>query len=224
MSDTQSSSKKNVPLNSTDTLLDTSKPLPKRTKCLPGSNWFYTDVQYASVSLNGQPDSNMIVAECSVENDQLVRGNMVSGKLPDGKSIYDACLPYFPPFDLHTLGKAARASGHPEFKSIPVYSMPTGCTGEVPKPLCDSNNQVYDSQFQVCVSCRDPNVKPTINNNTPLSTNYVNNSISGNTNYQCKNKPVLSMDSSGTVVSQTCDSGETLSNGVCIINFNATQK
>jgi len=212
-------------LNPSDTFLDLSKPLPPRTKCASGSDWFYTDIQYTK--LKG-PDGVTLISECSTLKDIKYDHNTPNGiKLPNGTTS-DLC--------------AASSQGdiYSEFKKIMsenkqstyipyVYSMPTGCLPEPPepperpKPLCDSNNQVYDSQFQICVSCRDPIVKPTINNNTPSSFNYVDNSISSNTIYQCKNKPNLSMDLSGKVISQTCDSGETLSNGVCIINFNATK-
>jgi hypothetical protein len=209
-------------LNPSDTLIDITKPLPPRTKCEPGSDWFYTDIQYITILEPGRDP--MTASECSVSNDIKFDNNNQPDefKLPNKTTIQN-CL-HSKRGDLYYMMNYAKSRGQIPPGGIPsLYSMQTGCLPELPKPLCDSNNQVYDSQFQVCVSCRDPAVKPTINNNTPSSTNYINNSISGNTNYQCKNKPILSMDLSGKVISQLCDSGETLSNGVCIINFNATQ-
>ena len=108
-----------------------------------------------------------------------------------------------------------------------VFSMPTGCPKAPPpqpEPLCNSNNQLYDSQFQVCVSCRDTTVKPTIESSSQSDSNYVNNSVKPNTNYQCKNNPIVLSDLSGKVLSQSCISSETLTNGKCVITFNAKQK
>jgi hypothetical protein len=93
-----------------------------------------------------------------------------------------------------------------------------------PKPLCSSTNQLYDSQFRVCVSCRDPTVKPLVNSNSGKSSTPDNNSVEGNISYQCKNNPIVSKDTTGSILSQTCDSGETLINGKCVITFNAKQK
>jgi hypothetical protein len=207
------------PLNPSDTFLDLSKPLPPRTKCAPGSEWFYTDIQYAK--LQG-PNGVMLISECSTLKDIEFDHNTPNGiLLPNGTSS-DLCAAS-KQGDIYSKFKKFMSENKQSTYIPYVYSMPTGCLPERPNPLCDSNNQVYDSQFQVCVSCRDPIVKPTINNSTPSTFNYVDNSISSNTIYQCKNKPNLSMDLSGKVISKTCDSGETLSNGVCIINFNATQ-
>ena len=93
-----------------------------------------------------------------------------------------------------------------------------------PKPLCSTTNQMYDSQFRVCVSCRDPTVKPFVVANTGKSSTPVNNSVESNISYQCKNNPIVSKDTTGSILSQTCDSGETLTNGKCVITFNAKQK
>ena len=124
--------------------------------------------------------------------------------------------------DLYSLAKIANSNGQIQ----KVYSMPTGCPLPIPpqpEPLCNSNNQLYDSQFQVCVSCRDTTVKPTIVSSSQSDSNYVDNSVKPNTNYQCKNNPFVLSDLSGKAISQSCNSSETLTNGKCVITFNANQ-
>jgi hypothetical protein len=75
----------------------------------------------------------------------------------------------------------------------------------------------------MCVSCRDITVKPSININSGKSSTPVNNSITGNITYQCRNNPIISKDPRGNMISETCDSGETLINGKCVIIFNAKE-
>jgi len=187
--------------------LDLTKPLPKRTKCAPGSDWFYTDIRYLKWS-------DKIMSECPVIFDNTIIGpgsDPVPGKLPNGLS-YDMCYPskYVDEFNKNMNDSYTSA-----------YSIPSGCAPGPPEPLCNSNNQLYDSQFQICVSCRDTTVKPTIESSSHSDSNYVNNSVKPNTNYQCKNNPIVLSDLSGKVISQSCNSSETLTNGKCVITFNA---
>ena len=113
-----------------------------------------------------------------------------------------------------------------------LYSIPTGCTpasasgsasGSAPPVACDSNVSILDTQFQTCVSCRDPTVKPVITNDTR---NVTNTSTGGEFpaqfTYKCINNPIKTFDNTGAVINKTCDSGETLdSNGMCVITFSA---
>jgi len=116
-----------------------------------------------------------------------------------------------------------------DIKIAPGFKNSTDASGSTnehkykKQALCDSNNQLYDSQFQVCVSCRDTTVKPSVISNSEKSSTPVNSSVEGNISYQCKNNPIISKDNTGVMLSQTCDSGETLINGKCVITFYAKQ-
>jgi hypothetical protein len=216
-------------LNSSDTLLDLDKPLPPRTKCASGSDWFYTDIQYAKFKGPGS-NSGTLISECStlsnIEFNHSDTHIISNGIVLPNKTISDVCMAskYG---DLYYMINNAKSNGQIQPDEITsLYSMPTGCPLPIPpqpEPLCNSNNQLYDSQFQVCVSCRDTTVKPTIVSSSQSDSNYVDNSVKPNTNYQCKNNPFVLSDLSGKAISQSCNSSETLTNGKCVITFNANQ-
>jgi len=57
---------------------------------------------------------------------------------------------------------------------------------------CNPNNQIYDSNYNVCVSCRDNTILPSWNNNQ----------------YTCINNPITTYNTTGATISYTCESGE----------------
>jgi hypothetical protein len=77
-----------------------------------------------------------------------------------------------------------------------------------------SNNQVFDYGLNKCISCRDLTVTPT--------TNYLKDpSGTSGLEYMCKNNTIKTYDNKGSIISQTCVSGETIdiNGGTCNIQF-----
>ena len=84
---------------------------------------------------------------------------------------------------------------------------------------CNSLNEIYDSNINTCVSCRDPASKPipqppskatVVSNITNNDKSYkVNNANEMNiTQYKCINGPIKTYDAANKLISQTCDSSE----------------
>jgi hypothetical protein len=93
-------------------------------------------------------------------------------------------------------------------------------------------NQVYDLYVQKCISCRDPNSTPimTLPSGVQPTANFLNSDgrpTVTNTNgrdstparYRCENSPIKTYDQNNNILSLTCDSGEELLGGRCVINF-----
>ena len=88
--------------------------------------------------------------------------------------------------------------------------------------VCNSNTSQLDPQFQMCVSCRDPTVKPTITKDTAKITDTSKGgSFAPQYTYQCLNNPIKTYDKDNKIVNQTCDTGENLVNNMCQVVFNA---
>jgi hypothetical protein len=88
--------------------------------------------------------------------------------------------------------------------------------------VCNSNTSQLDPQFQICVSCRDPTVKPTIAKDTgKITDTSKGGSFAPQYTYQCMNNPIKIYDKENKIMNQTCDSGENLVNGMCQVIFNA---
>jgi hypothetical protein len=136
------------------------------------------------------------------------------------------------PYDIGFNGRYRNAFNNIVDPQSTLYSIPTGCTpasasgsasGSAPPVACDSNVSILDTQFQTCVSCRDPTVKPT----QASVSNTAGNTAAGGEfpaqfRYTCTNNPIKTFDNTGAVINKTCDSGETLdSNGMCVITFSA---
>jgi hypothetical protein len=66
-----------------------------------------------------------------------------------------------------------------------------------------SNNQLFDTNIEKCVSCRDLTVSPT------LDPNFVRGTSGGY--YTCNNNPIITYDGDNKIIGRTCDSGEIIS-------------
>jgi hypothetical protein len=101
---------------------------------------------------------------------------------------------------------------------------------------CNGLNEIYDSNINTCVSCRDPVSKPI--KLSPIKGNVValttNNDRSYNANsaneknidqYKCINGPIKTYDATNKLISQTCDSSEQFvidsntKTATCVISF-----
>jgi hypothetical protein len=89
-------------------------------------------------------------------------------------------------------------------------------------PICNSNVSILDIQFQTCVSCRDPTVKPIRISDTGTVTNTAaGGEFPAQFTYKCINNPIKKYGLTNNILTTTCDSGENLVNGMCEITFKA---
>jgi hypothetical protein len=99
--------------------------------------------------------------------------------------------------------------------------------------ICNALNQVYDPQFNTCVSCSDPTTQPSRFRlsgapDLPGPSNSINNPIY---EYKCLNRPITTYKPvTLEILSHTCGNGEQITyinnpnDPRCVITFTAQQK